>query len=351
MKLGNFINKRITRRRESRTPKKNILTSIARAIINICLVFIGLFTLVIYTPFFSVAVLEWFAGNQVFRVGLLFIDFLLLLHYLSSGKWRWIIPAGLFFLVLLIESICYIPITGNTYNGSRADRIRVLTFNTRFFFPKYYLNTLKSEDIDLACFQEVKENYIPAVLFNYREGRKNNYCGWYGEIAPGADTGLLMVSREPIELVEQIRCPSFRDKERYAYIVKTKLRGKVINIIGLHLEPVNLNGGIMSSATSWKMRLRQARRIAASARRLEGPVIIVGDLNSTPTDRVYRTLKRDFRDTGREAGKLFGSTWHQDFPLFRIDYILYKDFKAASDARIFRMGRSDHMVYSIDLHY
>jgi len=226
----------------------------------------------------------------------------------------------------------------------------VLTFNTRFFFPEYFLNTLNLEDIDLGCFQEVKEKYIPSDLFNYSEGSKNNHYGWYGKIAPGADTGLLMVSKEPIELVERVSCPSFHDKERYTYIVKAKLRGKVINIIGLHLEPVNLKGGLISAVTSWKMRLEQARLIAAKSRRLEGLVIIVGDFNSTPTDRVSRVLKRGFRDAGREAGKLLGSTWHQDIPLFRIDYILYKGFKEASDARIFRMGRSDHMVYIIDLY-
>jgi len=285
----------------------------------------------------------------LFRVFLLLFDVMLVLHYTAGGRWRWFAAALIILLVLFTEAVCYTPMIGSTFNGNSADRVKVLTFNVRFFFPGYFQNTLKWNDVDLACFEEVKKKDVPSNLFG-NDSEKNGYYAWFGEIAPGAEDGLLIISKKPIELTERIRCPSLRDEERFIYIVKTRMRGRLVNVVGLHLEPVSLKEGLRGAVSSWAMRLKQARLTAAAARRLEGPVIIVGDFNSTPTDRVVRTLKRGFRDAGREAGKFPGSTWHQDAPVLRIDYILYRGFKAASDVRLFRYGHSDHMFYMVDLY-
>jgi endonuclease/exonuclease/phosphatase (EEP) superfamily protein YafD len=352
----NIKEKKITRLTEQHSDEKGKRSmrrrfspdSAARLMLSLSLLLTALFTLVVYSPLACPSI-EWFAGNQLFRLCLFVTALFLVLHYLSVKSWGWLTLASLLFIVLITEIVRFVPLLGNEHNGKSSDRLKILSFNTRFFFPEYFLNTLKWNEIDIACFQEVMPGDIPAALLS-SSGWKNSYFGWYGATDPDGEDGILVVSRKPLELVEKITCPSFRDPERYLYIFKTRLKGMDINVIAVHLEPINLQGGFKSTRGSWKARLEQARLVSKVAGRLEDPVLVIGDFNSTPTDRVVRVLLRGFNDAGRIAGRLLAPTWHQDAPLFRIDYILYRGLKTAADTRIFRLGRSDHLVYCVDLY-
>ena len=83
------------------------------------------------------------------------------------------------------------------------------------------------------------------------------------------------------------------------------------------------------------------------------PLILLGDLNSTPTHEVYRTLSARFTDTFREAGWGLGHTfptrggWLGPIPhpdrLVRIDYIFHSDDWRAEAAWVGEWdGQSDH---------
>ncbi|MBU0702401.1 MAG: endonuclease/exonuclease/phosphatase family protein, partial [Chloroflexi bacterium] len=83
------------------------------------------------------------------------------------------------------------------------------------------------------------------------------------------------------------------------------------------------------------------------------PLILLGDLNSTPTHEVYRTLSARFIDAFREAGWGLGHTFpttggrlgpipHPD-RLVRIDYIFHSDDWRAETAWVGEWdGQSDH---------
>ncbi|MEI6456369.1 MAG: endonuclease/exonuclease/phosphatase family protein [bacterium] len=73
------------------------------------------------------------------------------------------------------------------------------------------------------------------------------------------------------------------------------------------------------------------------------PVIICGDFNDSPFSYTYRELSKDLSDSFKEAGfGFFGETYAGKLPAFRIDYILYSDFFAASGYRKFQIDLSDH---------
>lgn len=317
--------------------------------LHLSLLLTALLTFAPYSPV-AIPLIEWFADNQLFRLCLFFSTVLLLLHYLSVKSRGWLVLPSLLFVILVSEIVRFVPFFGNEHNGKSSDRLKILTFNVRFFFPDYFLNTLKWNEIDIACFQEVIPRDIPGTLLRHDSGWKKNYFGWYGATDPDGEDGILVVSRKSLELVEKVVCPSFRDPERYLYILKTTVKGLNVYVVAVHLEPVNLQDGFRSAIGSWHARLAQARLVSKAARKYEAPVLVIGDFNSTPTDRVARVMMRDFKDAGRIAGRLFAPTWHQDAPMFRIDYILYRGLQTAADTRIFRLGRSDHLVYCVDLY-
>ena len=349
LNFGRLRRKTTDKQRVRRSVRRSPIAVISRLILNLIMLLVVLLTLVVYSPI-DIATVEWFADNQMFRLGLFVISFILLFHYLTSKQRFFTFISTLVTLILFIEIVRFAPLFGKAHNGHTSERVKVLTFNARFFFPDYFLNMLKWNNIDIACFQEIIPEYIPDTLFSYRRSKKGPYCGWHEPTDPNGDDGLLIVSRNPLELVQKITCPSYRESLRWIYVFKTTVKDTTVHVIAVHLEPVDLTRGFNGARASWNARMKQAKLVSKVARKIEGPVLIVGDFNSTPTDRVSRVMKRGFKDAGREAGDLLALTWHQDIPLFRIDYILYRGFKTAADPRIFRLGHSDHFVYSVELY-
>ena len=84
------------------------------------------------------------------------------------------------------------------------------------------------------------------------------------------------------------------------------------------------------------------------------PLILLGDLNSTPNHQVHRALSAHLVDAFREAGWGLGHTfpamggrfWGVPYPnrLVRIDHIFYSDDWQAETARVGEWdGFSDHL--------
>ena len=108
------------------------------------------------------------------------------------------------------------------------------------------------------------------------------------------------------------------------------------------------------SADFWLRYLRQYRlayrvrnwevtRILELIDAEEVPVIIAGDLNSTPNNLVYRRLAEDRQDVFRRAGRGWGMTYHNRFPVVRIDFILAGPEWEVVDAYVPRVWLSDHL--------
>ncbi|MCD4682414.1 MAG: endonuclease/exonuclease/phosphatase family protein [Bacteroidales bacterium] len=77
------------------------------------------------------------------------------------------------------------------------------------------------------------------------------------------------------------------------------------------------------------------------------PVIICGDLNDTPTSYAYRILSKGLKDAFTGSGKGFGITYAgENFPAFRIDYILHDDMFNAVNFTRNKISLSDHYPIS-----
>jgi endonuclease/exonuclease/phosphatase family metal-dependent hydrolase len=145
-----------------------------------------------------------------------------------------------------------------------------------------------------------------------------------------------------------------------AYFARARVRlpsGIAVELISLHLVPNSLDVDI-SSSQSWhdaadnrRARREQTRTVAAQLRTIppEVPIILGGDFNAPAGDASYDPLRPRLRDTFVQAGRGWGNTIFNDYPLHRIDQIwVSRDFRPASVVAR-RTVHSDHRMVIADL--
>ncbi|MGR6319199.1 endonuclease/exonuclease/phosphatase family protein [Micromonospora soli] len=82
--------------------------------------------------------------------------------------------------------------------------------------------------------------------------------------------------------------------------------------------------------------------LAATVRADDAPrLVVLGDLNTATTDRVFVPLTRLLRDAQADAGQGFGFTWPADLPVTRPDHVLYRGLTPTA-AGVLHTPDSDH---------
>lgn len=81
------------------------------------------------------------------------------------------------------------------------------------------------------------------------------------------------------------------------------------------------------------------------------PVILCGDLNSTPYNWVHARLTSKLRDAFREKGRGWGMTYHTRFPVVRIDYVLVSEEWEVVSADVLDAYLSDHLPVLVRLRW
>ncbi len=128
--------------------------------------------------------------------------------------------------------------------------------------------------------------------------------------------------------------------------------GRAVRVVNVHAWPfTGLDRGSVERSFCW--RQEQIELILDTVEGQPEPLVILGDLNSTPTHEVYRTLSTHLVDAYREAGWGLGHTfpttggrfWGVPYPgrLVRIDHIFHSDHWRAEAAWVGEWdGFSDH---------
>ncbi|WP_157446867.1 endonuclease/exonuclease/phosphatase family protein [Cytophaga aurantiaca] len=74
--------------------------------------------------------------------------------------------------------------------------------------------------------------------------------------------------------------------------------------------------------------------------------ILIGDLNTTPYEPLYRNLRNTWVDVFNEVGEGNSSTFpntSKATPFLRLDYILIKGAATPVSAKVLNSGSSDHL--------
>lgn len=101
----------------------------------------------------------------------------------------------------------------------------------------------------------------------------------------------------------------------------------------------------------WKQQRDFIRTLVAQADNVGGPLLIVGDFNTTGQSENYDLIHRHLQDAFLESGWGFGFSYPAtgklglpwSYPLVRIDYIFYNEHFVSHDTRVLKEnGGSDH---------
>lgn len=146
-------------------------------------------------------------------------------------------------------------------------------------------------------------------------------------------------------------------KPRYQFAAATLANGAQFNVVSVHLQhsPRQLD---IWNLSSWKLfaDLRRLRRRQLDEIRAEmtesigtAPVIIGGDFNAPARDQIYETMHPRFRDAWAEAGRGWGKTSLNQFPVHRIDQIWITEHFDSVNVRAKKTTGSDHRMVICDL--
>jgi hypothetical protein len=97
------------------------------------------------------------------------------------------------------------------------------------------------------------------------------------------------------------------------------------------------------------VREEQVERLQAALGTMREPVVLSGDLNSTPGCAAPARLSARFADAFAEAGSGWGYTFPARRPLLRLDYVLVERSVPATHCRVVATAASDHRPVVADL--
>jgi hypothetical protein len=145
--------------------------------------------------------------------------------------------------------------------------------------------------------------------------------------------------------------------------VRFRWQGRVGALYNVHLRSFNLkpwagNKGwhprfwlevLRAYRQDFLIRAYQAEQLSRILAQDSLPVIVGGDLNSTPHQWVYRHIKDGLQDAFEEAGRGWGATYHARFPLFRIDCLFVGSAFQVYSAYVGEAAISDHLPLLVTL--
>jgi endonuclease/exonuclease/phosphatase (EEP) superfamily protein YafD len=266
------------------------------------------------------------------------------------GRRAWL--ARVLGVVCLVFVVRYWPVLlprlgdGQAVAEAPATRLRVMTFNVHYDNDdlKGVAAMLRAANPDLAAFQEftqdVAERLLPELAADYP----------YVLLDDAEWPRLGLVSRYPLIRAEP---PPGAWRTQRATVMTP---AGAVGVWNLHSSPA-------VSRRGWERQRETFSAIAAQVEDQSGPVIVLGDFNTTDQAENYGLITRHLTDVHRAVGWGFGFTfpgqWRDQggirlpvaFPILRIDHIFVSDDWVPEEIRVIPVGPgSDHLPVLATLH-
>lgn len=251
----------------------------------------------------------------------------------------------------------------NTGNLKEQD-LKVMTYNVNNFktlirgnetekkiFKKELKTFFHSVNADIICLQEAPNSTTNELkkLIPYP----------YFHKFPGKGTSIF--SKIPFQKSGTIE---FENSNNSSAWIDVQIKKKNIRLYNVHFQSNQISdtanklasegnlqeketwrgiGGMMRKyRQSSKARSQQAKLVLAHIAQSPHPIILCGDFNETPLSYIYRQMSQNLKDTFKEKGSGFGTTYGGNIPALRIDYILVEPSIEVIDHQILKEQFSDH---------
>ncbi len=204
---------------------------------------------------------------------------------------------------------------------------------------------------NIVCFQEIRKAY----LLEMSEALELPHL----HTIPYSSVAIL----SPVPFIDK-GGERFPESSNGYLWVDIKLQGQRIRVFNIHLQSNKVSGvtdkvieaGDLQEKETWMdirlvlgrikratgTRSQQVKTVADQIANSPYPVIVCGDFNDTPQSFSYHLLSRGLKDSFREKGRGFGTTYAGNIPALRIDYILVDPRFDVLETQIPRVPYSDH---------
>lgn len=322
--------------------------------------------------------------NFVHLFGLLFPVFfltqlILFLILLLQRSWISLLP---FFMIILSWTTIAAFVPLNTKSEEKP-QIKVLTYNLHLFYGQGRNNnpsetagliasTIRKSDADVVFIQEFRSwsgspdkdlsDFIEMCGFNYFQFDP------YWDKGNRNKEGMLVLSHFPAENSQSLRhsngrlisqalgvtMPGNRKLQLLnVHLVSFGLASKEIDLVGEGIitdrEQFKAHGKTLIGKlnNSFKKRSVEVSMILENMKGLDNNnLILAGDFNDTPASFTYRQLvDSGLKDSHRESGRGFISTYAGQLPFLRIDYIFVSPDLITTSAGSLPFVYSDHYPF------
>lgn len=201
-------------------------------------------------------------------------------------------------LYLLVAAVDLAPVATRAWVGAAArvdgaGGVSVVLHNVNTRNPRraQAVAALAAADADLVAVIEASQEWVqelaaalpghPHVLTHPQD---DNF-------------GLALFSRVPLVDAEVLWLPS----SPAALTAETRLGSRAVTLLLVHPYPPLGSGALV--------RDRQLREVARHAAEVEGPLVVMGDLNATPWTPCVERLREEAQLADGGAGSGYGATW------------------------------------------
>jgi vancomycin resistance protein VanJ len=270
-----------------------------------------------FTPWVGLALLPvialtWLGGQRALSLTFLIAALLIGIHLAPH------------FLLKPAEPTTGFPLKVMTYNVHHRNQV-----------SEPIIARILEEDADLVALQELTPD-LSEDLVQALEGRypyhtlKTSRSRW----------GQGLLSRYPLEQL------AGGSSYRYQPAIVQTPAGQ-ITLLNIHTPSLYPFGW----KEDWEKQRDFVQTLAGQIAGTEGPVVVVGDFNTTPQSENYALLRRNLRDAFLDSGWGFGFSYpatpkfgiRLPTPLVRIDYIFHSEHFGSLDSRVLGdSGGSDH---------
>lgn len=229
-----------------------------------------------------------------FMVLLMGIGLITLINREQRGKVLWLFPALLANGIVLAPY--FIPVAAPVTASPAADVLRVLTLNiyARNRTPDAVLNYIENADADVVVLSEVRPEFMAMAV-----ERLGNLYPYRHDASRRGYFGMALLSRIPLDDAQthQLGVSDYPSIE-----ATLTWQGKVITLYGAHPHPP-------LGARGTVRRDSELAEIQALLTRIEGPLILAGDLNASPWSAILSDLSNATGLRNVALGKGIRPTW------------------------------------------
>ena len=300
----------------------------------------------------------WLAFSNIFALYLFAPLLVLAPAALGSGS-RWLRGAvalsAAAFVVLF--GARFIPPLGQPPEGTRLRVMTINQLNSNDHIAEL-MAAIRAQNADIVAIQELSEPVAEAA----RRELRAEYP--YQLLSSGdEDSGLGLLSRYPLRA-------QAREREFTGQRVVVLVGGREIAVINVHLPAPRIETRRLRQFRPVKLLLgydtaQRASEFAGLLRAIdaaEGPLVVMGDFNTSDREPAYAQLAARLHDAYRETAWGFGFTFPHGkmikaldsltilVPLVRIDYVWSKAGVMPQAAQVVcDSGESDHCAVVADL--